>query len=267
MTQELVETRGPRPHGAFEPPAAGQSGEQPISIRRRLLREFFLVGLGYLVYSQVRGLAGGRVSDAFANANHIINVERSLGFYHELTVQGWILPHATLVDVFNLLYFYMFFPLLIPTAAWLFLKHPDVYALARTAFLASGAIAVCFFLLLPTAPPRLLDVGFVDTLNQSLTPTYSQIPGVNHYAALPSMHVGWTFLLAVAIYTATPSWRWRWVAFAIPIVMFSSTVVTGNHWFLDGALGLIVALIGLKAAVRIRGWIQARTPVQQPASG
>jgi hypothetical protein len=267
LAQELVETRGARPQGAFEPSATGESGEQPSSIRKRLLREFFLVGLGYLVYSQVRGLAGGRTSDAFANAHRIVDFERTLGIYHELSVQRWVLPHASLVDVFNLLYFYMFFPLLIPTAAWLFWKHPDIYALARTAFLASGAIAVCFFLTLPTAPPRLLDVGFVDTLNQSLTPTYSQIPGVNHYAALPSMHVGWTFLLATAIYLATPSCKWRWVAYAIPVVMFSSTVVTGNHWFLDGALGLIVALVGLRVAFRIRGWTQVRTPAPQPASG
>lgn len=262
-----METRGAHPQGASEAFAAAPVGEHATPIRRRLLREFLLVGLGYLVYSQVRGLAGGRTSDALANATHIVNLERGLGIYQELTVQRWVLPHATLVDVFNLLYFYMFFPLLIPIAAWLFLKRPEVYALARTAFLASGAIAVCFFLTLPTAPPRLLDVGFVDTLNQSLTPTYSEIPGVNHYAALPSMHVGWTFLLAVAIVLALPDARWRWLAFAMPIMMFSSTVVTGNHWFLDGALGLVVALAGLAGAVRIRRWIETRTRARVQAPG
>ena len=215
-----------------------------------------LVGLGYLVYSQVRGVAGGRVSDAFANARHLIGIERDLGIYAELSMQRWILPHAGLVDVFNLVYFYSFFPLIIPSAIWLFLNRPHVYALARTAFLASGAVAVCFFLALPTAPPRLLDVGFVDTLNQSFTPTYSSIPGVNHYAALPSMHVGWTFLLAVAIVIAFPRSRWRWLAFAIPLAMFVSTIATGNHWFLDGALGLVVALTGLAAAVRIRRYTE-----------
>src|SRR5690606_3977491 len=97
--------------------------------------------------------------DAFANAHHIISLERTFGIYEELTIQRWVLPSDMLVDLFNLVYFFGFFPLLIPTAIWLFWKHPDIYSLARTAFLASGFIAVCFFLTLPTAPPRLLDVG------------------------------------------------------------------------------------------------------------
>jgi membrane-associated phospholipid phosphatase len=267
LTQELAETQGNRIAALPEISLPGQNEGRSTPIRKRLLREVLLVGLGYFVYSQVRGLAGGRTSDAFANAERIIDLERTLGIYSELTIQRWVLPNATLIDVFNLLYFYMFFPLIIPIAAWLFWKHPEVYALARTAFLASGAIAVCFFLTLPTAPPRLLDAGFVDTLNLSLTPTYSDIPGVNHYAALPSMHVGWTFLLAVAITWALPRWRWRGFAFVIPLLMFSSTVVTGNHWFVDGALGLVVALAGLWASLRIRQWIQARRQETLPASG
>jgi membrane-associated phospholipid phosphatase len=231
-------------------------------VRRRILPEIALVGLGYLVYSQVRGLAGDRVSDAFANARHLIDIEQGLGIYAELTMQRWILPHASLVDLFNIIYFYSFFPLIIPSAIWLFWKHPRVYSLARTAFLASGAIGACFFLTLPTAPPRLLDVGFIDTLNQSLTPTYSDIPGVNHYAALPSMHVGWTFLLAVALMLAYPRSQWRWAAFAIPLAMCVSTIVTGNHWVLDCVLGLIVALAGLTAAFKIQRYMEKRASAE-----
>jgi hypothetical protein len=213
--------------------------------RSRLLQEILLIGLGYLVYSQVRGLAGGRVTDAMANAHHIVNLEQKLGIFGELTVQRWFLPSSTLIHVFNVIYFYGFFPVFIPTAIWLYMRRPQIYRMARTAFLTSGGIAVCFFLTLPTAPPRLLGMGFVDTLNDGLAPSYSSIPGVNHYAALPSMHVGWTFLLAVALYQALPRQRWRPVFFLIPFMMFSATVVTGNHWFMDAGLGLTVASIAL----------------------
>jgi membrane-associated phospholipid phosphatase len=220
--------------------------------RTRLVQEILLIGLGYLVYSQVRGLAGDRVSEAFANARYIVSLERSLGVFEELTLQQLVLSSGFLVDVFNLIYFYGFFPLIIGSAIWLYARRPEVYMLARTAFLASGGIAVCFFLTLPTAPPRLLNIGFVDTLHQSFTPTYSSIPGVNHYAALPSMHVGWTFLLAIALYWALPTARWRAVFFIIPLAMASATVVTGNHWFLDLVLGIIVAAAGLAIALTIR---------------
>jgi hypothetical protein len=226
--------------------------------KSRLFNEVFFVGLGYLIYSQVRGLAGDRHSDAFANARHLVDLERSIGIFHELSVQRWILPSEFFIDVFNWIYFYGFFPLLIPTAVWLYMKRPRTYELARTAFLTSGGIAVIFFLTLPTAPPRLTDMGFIDTLNQSLTPTYSSIPGVNHYAALPSMHVGWTFLLATAIYLALPSFRFRGIAYVIPIAMFSATVVTGNHWFLDAVLGLLVALCGLGISLLVRRYLDAR---------
>jgi membrane-associated phospholipid phosphatase len=228
--------------------------------RLRVLYEVLFIAGGYLVYSQVRGLAGDRVYDAFINAYNLINIERDLGIFEELTLQRWVLPSAFLVDVFNMFYFYMFFPLVIPSAIWLFLKRPHIYRLARNAFLISGGIAAGFFLMLPTAPPRLVGMGFIDTLNQSFTPTYSSIPGVNHYAALPSMHVGWTFLLAVALFQAFKGWRGRPIFFLIPMMMFTSTVVTGNHYFIDGMLGLVVASFALYIAT----WIQRRTE-QRPA--
>jgi membrane-associated phospholipid phosphatase len=140
----------------------------------------------------------------------------------------------------------------------LFLKRPRVYVLARNAFLVSGGIAVCFFLLLPTAPPRLLDIGLIDTLSNGLAPSYSSIPGVNHYAALPSMHVGWNFLTAYALFLALDGLRGRSLLLLFPAIMLTATVATGNHYFLDGLLGLMVALAGLGIALVLRNWSERR---------
>ena len=222
---------------------------------RGLLLEVLLVGLGYLIYSQVRGLAGGRVVDAFGNAYRIVTLEQDLGIFAELAVQAAVLPHDALVQFFNLVYFYGLFPLLLPTAIWLYFRRPRIYSLARNAFLVSGTIAVCFYLVLPTAPPRLLSMGFIDTLTMlggGLTPTYNSVPGINHFAALPSMHVGWNFLTAVALYLALSGVRGRSLVLLLPVMMFVSTVVTGNHYFVDGALGIAVAGAGLLVAVKIQ---------------
>ena len=217
-----------------------------------LLREIFLVGFAYLIYSQVRGLAGDRVIDAFANGYWIVDFESEIGIFKELAVQTAILSYAPLEAFFNLVYTGGLFPMLLPTAVWLYIKKPHVYTVARNAFLISGAIAVCFFLVLPTAPPRLIGMGFIDTLSQGVGPSYSSIPGVNHFAALPSMHVGWNFLTSVAIYLALAGYRWRFIVLLLPLVMWFSTIVTGNHYFLDGALGVVVAGVALMLALRLQ---------------
>ena len=246
---------------------AAEAGTTRVARRKvAFLKELLIVGVGYLIYSQVRGLAGDRVVDAFANGNYIVELERDIGIFKELALQAWILPHDLLVDVFNLIYFYGLFPLLLPTAIWLFFRRPHVYSLTRNAFLTSGAIAVCFYLTLPTAPPRLMDLGFIDTLSQSFTPTYDSIPGVNQFAALPSMHVGWNFLTAVGLYLALSGTRWRPVVLVLPVAMFTATVVTGNHYFVDGMLGLAVASTGLGIAVLINRYEEKRRALAQAPS-
>lgn len=220
--------------------------------RRAFVREILILAIGYFVYSQVRGLAADRTADAFRNAYNIIHFERDIGIFFESAVQAAVLSQATLLHFFNFVYFYGFFPLVVPTAIWLFWKRPHVYILMRNAFLISGAIAVIFFLLLPTAPPRMIGMGFVDTLGRTMTPTYESLPGVNQFAALPSMHVGWNFLTAMAIYLALHGLRFRWLIFILPAIMLTATVATGNHYFIDGLLGIVVAFAALRVAVYIR---------------
>jgi membrane-associated phospholipid phosphatase len=220
--------------------------------QRNLLRELAFVGTGYVVYSQVRGLAGDRVVDAFRNGYSIVTLEQEIGIFKELAIQAWVLPNEILMQFFNVIYFYGLFPLLLPTAAWLFWKRPEVYVLARNAFLISGAIAVTCFLILPTAPPRLIGMGFIDTIQLGFAPDYDSIPGVNHFAAVPSMHVGWNVLTAIAVYLGLEGKSWRWTVLLFPPLMFTATVVTGNHYIVDGVLGAMVAGASLLIARRIQ---------------
>jgi membrane-associated phospholipid phosphatase len=225
----------------------------------RFLPEVLLVGIGYLIYSQVRGLAADRTGDAFQTAMWIVDLERNLGFFEELALQQLILSYEGLIEPFNIIYFYGLFPLIIPTAIWLFIKQRPTYILLRNAFLISGGIAVVFYLLTPTMPPRLLPgFGFVDTaLGHPFVPTYSSIPGVNHYAALPSMHVGWNFLVTFGLVGTLGRTPLRILVLAIPLTMFFSTVVTGNHYFFDGIAGLSVAAFGIVVALLIESRVSA----------
>src|SRR5215510_10661830 len=87
-----------------------------FSPRHKMAREIFFVGFAYFIYSQVRGLAADHVVDAFGNAYHIVNIEEKLGIFRELALQTFVVSRGSLIDIFNIIYFYGLFPLLLPTA-------------------------------------------------------------------------------------------------------------------------------------------------------
>jgi hypothetical protein len=105
--------------------------------------------------------------------------------------------------------------------------------------LASGAVGLVFFITFPVAPPRLAELGLVDTVtDQSHAYRLLQPPTLtDQYAAMPSLHVGWNLLLALAIATtAKHTWQ-RAVATAMPVAMTAAVVLTANHYILDAAVG------------------------------
>ena len=88
--------------------------------------------------------------------------------------------------------------------------------------------------------PRL---GFVDTglrFGQSVYGPRGHDHLANEFAAMPSLHVGWAVLLAVAVIVTfrTP---WRWLAVVHPVVTALVVVVTANHFWLDGLAGTALA--------------------------
>jgi hypothetical protein len=58
---------------------------------------------------------------------------------------------------------------------------------------------------------------------------------------MPSLHVGWAFMVAVILIRATRS-RWRWLWIAHPVLTFAVVVVTANHYWLDGLVAIALAL-------------------------
>ena len=76
-------------------------------------------------------------------------------------------------------------------------------AAARNAgwIMDAGVVGIIVFATFPVAPPRLLDVGMVDTVTQqSHAYRVLQPPSlVNRYAAMPSFHAGWDLLMGMAL--------------------------------------------------------------------
>jgi len=140
------------------------------------------------------------------------------------------------------------------TLGWLFVKHREMFPVFRSAMLLSGAIGIVFFILFPMAPPRFLgDLGFVDTVTMhSEAYRVLQPPSLtNQFAAMPSLHVGWNLLMGIAIVSFASNRFWKVFGVLMPIAMYAATILTANHYFLDGVVGSALALTGLALAWKI----------------
>ncbi|MEM7094222.1 MAG: phosphatase PAP2 family protein [Actinomycetota bacterium] len=221
-----------------------------------------------LLYFLVRDLASGQEHEAFANASSIVDLQKSLGLDWEATFQQRILDLDWLIAFVNWIYIYGHFPLLIVALILLFgLSRPQFRTL-RNALIASGAIGLVCFALYPVAPPRLFAPDeFFDSLGE-LSRSYRilQNPSLtNQFAAVPSFHVGWNLLVAVAVWRSTRSRVLRTAAVVFPCLMIVAVLLTANHWILDIVAGAAVAAFGVGAAALFDRWVVPRMR-RQPAA-
>jgi len=227
--------------------------------QHRVFRDFFeliLVGIAFLLYFVVRGSVVDRTGEAVHRAVRIIDFEQNWGFFWELELQALIMGSRALIQLFNAIYFWLDFPLIVVVGLWLYFWHRHQYTITRDAILSSGAIALVIYHLFPVAPPRLLPgFGFVDTLevfnNLSYQAQQNQ-PFVNPYAAVPSLHVGWALLITIGIIGATrvkPIW---FLAALLPMAQAAAIIFTANHFIFDAIIGVVVSLMGLVIAIMLQ---------------
>ncbi len=231
--------------------------------RRRIYRDAFEIGLvaiAFLLYFLVRGSVIDRQEAALANALDIIELEQTLGFFWEPQMQEWVLGRDALVQLFDGIYFWLDFPLIVAVGLWLYFSgHRHSYTVARDAVLASGAIALVVYFLYPVMPPRLLPLEagftFVDTLSEFNNLSYqAQSAGafVNPYAAVPSLHYGWQLLVGGVLFWTTKNPALRVLGVLMPVAQFAAIIFTANHYILDAMAGLLVALLGLLVAIALQ---------------
>lgn len=214
----------------------------------RMVREVLVILFGALLYFWVRGLMETRTGIAFANAEKLVALEQRLGIFREPWLQSRIAASDSMVTLANRIYIFGHWPLIIGTMTWLLWRYSERFALYRTALLVSGAIGLLFFVMLPMAPPRFLpEWGFVDTVSHRSGAYRALQPPAftNQYAAMPSLHVGWNLLMGIAIFRHARSGVGRLFGLLTPPVMYFSTILTANHYVLDGIVGAMAGLIGL----------------------
>jgi hypothetical protein len=210
-----------------------------------LFRQALLFFVAYNGYQVVRGIADGRHAAAIANGLHIMHLERSLGTFFEPGLQQAFLAHQWVIDLANWMYFNSHFVITTAFLVWLYLRRNDNFNFVRNMFLVAMGLALLGYGLFPTAPPRMFpDSGFTDTIS-AFTNSHqdSSFTGllVNPYAAVPSMHIAFSLMIAVpAMNLVRSAWaRALWSTY--PLAVFFVIIVTANHFWFDAAAGAAVA--------------------------
>jgi len=221
-------------------------------------REVLIAVTAYLVYFGVRGATEGDVHVARDHAAMVQHLEQSLRVFVEPTLQQAVLRFEWAVDLSNWVYVFGHWPVIAVVFVWLYRTRPQQYRELRTAFLISGAIGLVIFALFPVAPPRLAEMGLVDTVSErSSAYRVLQPPQLtNQFAAVPSLHVGWNLLIGIALVTASSRRLVRTLGVLSPVVMVAAVVLTANHYLFDAVAGASLALLGLalSRALLTRGW-------------
>jgi hypothetical protein len=217
-----------------------------------LLRQFAFFFVAYQGYQLVRGIADGRDAVALANGVHVIHLERSLGAFFEPGFQQAFISHQWLIEIANWMYFNTHFLVTISFLAWLYLFRNDNFNFVRNMFMVAMGLALIGYALFPTAPPRMFPgVGFTDTIdvftNMNQDSSFASVL-VNPYAAVPSMHIAFSLMVAVCAVSLVRSVWARAVWSAYPLLVFFVIVVTANHFWFDAAAGAAVACLAAASA-------------------
>ncbi|WP_332662230.1 phosphatase PAP2 family protein [Aeromicrobium sp.] len=199
-------------------------------------------------YLLCRHLFEGSERVAREHADQVWSLERTLRLPSEARLQGWVLHSDALVRVVNAIYQYVHFPVMFGTLALLYVRRRDVYRWFRNVLILTTGLALVGHIGYPLAPPRLEPgFGIVDTGLEFGQSTYDGKPGTgftNQLAAMPSMHVAWAALIAIAVVMCLHT-RWRWLAPLYAVAILLVVVVTGNHYWLDGIVGLAFLAISM----------------------
>ena len=223
--------------------------------RLRWWTELPLIAVVYALYSGARLLVRGDVQAAVEHGADILHFEQFMHMDPENWVNQLFTEHAFLGVPADFAYASLHY-LVTPTVlVWLWRRRPTHYRVARTWLMISTLIGLIGFTMMPTAPPRLLtdNDGFIDTMAQYGSYGWwgddaSAPRGMGHltneYAAMPSLHVGWSLWCGLMLIRFGRHRAVRALGVLYPVVTVLVVMGTANHYLLDAAAGVLVMGVG-----------------------
>ncbi|MFB7495440.1 phosphatase PAP2 family protein [Streptomyces sp. NPDC056161] len=221
--------------------------------RPRLWFEILLVAVSYWTYSLIRNAVPEQRGMALRNADWIWRTEHGLGIAVEGFVNHAVNSVTWLIVGMNYYYATLHFVVTLGVLVWLYHSHPGRYAAARLALFATTGVALVGYYLFPLAPPRLMNGGhFVDTV--LIHHTWGSMASgdlkhmSNQYAAMPSMHIGWSLWCGLTIFALAKVPWVRMIGLLYPAATLVVIVATANHFWLDAVGGVMCLAFGFSLA-------------------
>jgi membrane-associated phospholipid phosphatase len=225
-----------------------------------------LVG-GYFAFGLVRAAIDRGDPAATNNAVLVQRLEQTLRIAVEYPINHAMLGHP--VAIYLIGYFYRLCLIAVPAIlVWLYVFRSERYRYLRTVLVVTTLLDLPLVWLFPESPPRFALSGIVDYMATydilygaaSRTPR----PGVNVFAAMPSMHIAWTTWCAYAAWSVLRqhSPRAAWLAWLLPVLTAFDVLATGHHYVLDILAG--VALVAI--AIRLTNWLTHRSTTRRAAT-
>jgi hypothetical protein len=202
-------------------------------------------------------------------AVHGFWVEPAWQLFFERThhILGLVITWGQVVPVINFIYVFGHVMITLAFAMWVFFYRRGLFAFLRNVLFVTNALALVLYEAYPLAPPRLTTglvyagrpFRFVDTLFQVLDPSGHVAGtkiGFNEFAAMPSLHVGWSIVVGLTLAWVLRPVALRLLALVYPGTMLVTVVVTGNHYLMDavGALGCLISAVVLAS---LYAWLRS----------
>ncbi|KAF4470533.1 integral membrane [Fusarium albosuccineum] len=251
---------------------------------------WFLIYFVYQVGRAVTALTlvESTVDVARKHALQLIHIEQSLHIFWEVDFQKWFLAHPTILHWINRIYSFIHIPGTITFLVMLYYftttrkrrvatgrvrtdnvaAGPALYEARRRTMAMCNLLAFIVFTSWPCMPPRLLSApdyegpdaaeaksfGFVDSVHSGTgeSSVWTTNRFCNQYAAMPSLHFGYSLLVGVTIATIPVTGlrptSWKRIAIALlglsyPALILTAIVATANHFILDAVAGAMVCAI------------------------
>jgi len=267
------------------------------------IKEASLIFMIFMFYDCSRYFALAELEDAVENAYKVIRFEEMVGLNGERFFQELILPYKSFTKFLGTFYLAAHWGGIVLFFVWAITRignddrKRSEFRKARGRFIFMNLVACISFITFPCAPPRIIP-GYIDTLAAvSKVDVYSSTRRfVNPYAAMPSMHQGYSLLFTISTVTmlyasinaglskkragtfeclesglsldADPKQRgFRYlsllpfVGLLYPCFMFFTIVSTANHFILDAIVGAMAFGIGCllyELACRLHAKVQEK---------